>query len=317
MIDLVRELVEPSRRALLAELKAGPRTVGELVEITGLKQPNVSNHLSRLRTKGILKASKVGRQVYYSFADPDIARAAISLVTPVDAPERILDFGPETTRNFSRSACLGDEQACTDIVDSLLRGSSDIVRIYSRLFAESMKMIGQWWVVKAIDEGQEHLASAIIERLMARVLHYASPPRPGNHKAVLGCSEGNWHTIGLRMISDVMRLHGWRTLYLGANVPTASFLASVKEHDPEAVMVSCPIADYVPASLELVGKLDEMRGHSRFLIGVGGSAVIDARQEFRAKGADFWCADLVEFAEVLLPLLDSRDHSQLSSLMKV
>lgn len=314
MIDLVRELVEPSRRALLSELKTGPRTVGELVESTGLKQPNVSNHLARLKLKGVLRANKVGRQVYYSFANPDIARAAMALVTPSEEPTRDVEFGPETTRSFSRAACQGDEQACTEIVDSLLRSNEGIVPIYSRLFAESMKMIGQWWEVKAIDEGQEHLASAIIERLMARSLHYAAPPATGALRAVIGCSAGNWHTIGVRMISDVLRLSGWKCLYLGANVPTASFLAAVREHEPDAVMVSCPIGDFVPDALDLVKKLSG-EAPKGSMIGVGGAAAVMRSPEFREAGADFWSYDLVDFAERLVPLMATRDRESIRQAM--
>ncbi|MCG9894168.1 MAG: metalloregulator ArsR/SmtB family transcription factor, partial [Fimbriimonadaceae bacterium] len=94
MLDLVRELVEPSRRALIAELKAGPRTVNDLVTSTGLKQPNVSNHLARLRSKGVLKAVKVGRQVFYSFASPEIAQSALQLIGPnpvKEAPREITE----------------------------------------------------------------------------------------------------------------------------------------------------------------------------------------------------------------------------------
>jgi methanogenic corrinoid protein MtbC1 len=312
MMDLVRELVEPSRRALLSELKSGPKTVGDLVDATGLKQPNVSNHLSRLKSKGVLKSSKVGRQVYYSFSDPDIAKAALSLISPIVTEQRSVEFGEETTRVFSRAACQGDEAACTEIVDALLRTDQGMVMIYSKLFAESMQMIGQWWLVKAIDEGQEHLASAIIERLMARVLHFAAPARPGANKVVLGCSQGNWHSIGIRMISDVMRLAGWRTYYLGANVPHAPFLAAVKEHKPQAVMVSCPIEDGVPDALELVKQLNDLRGKEDWVIGVGGGSLV--RNEVLAKeaGADFSCTNLLQFTEEILPSISGSGRSALA-----
>lgn len=302
-MDLVKELVEPSRRALLSELKTGPKTVGDLVDATGLKQPNVSNHLARLKSKGVLKSSKVGRQVYYSFSDPDVAKAALSLISPVIMAKPAIELGEETTRIFSRAACQGDEATCTDIVDTLVRTDHSMVLIYSQLFAESMKMIGQWWLVKAIDEGQEHLASAIIERLMARVLHFAAPAKPGAERVVLGCSQGNWHSIGIRMISDVMRLAGWRTFYLGANVPHASFLAAVREHKPRAVMVSCPIEEGVDEALELIRLLNSERKNEPWMIGVGGFALVSREADAKAAGADFCCSDLVQFTDEILPKL--------------
>lgn len=307
MIDLVRELVEPSRRSLLAAMRNGPKTVGELVEVTGLKQPNVSNHLARLKAKGILRSNKVGRLVYYSFSGPEIASAAAGLLAPTEkAPA--MEYSLETTRSFSKAAVAGDEQACTEIVDGLLQNGEGMVPIYSKLFSESMKMIGQWWQVQAIDEGQEHLASAIIERLMARVLHFAAPPKPGALKCVLGCSEGNWHSIGIRMLSDVLRLAGWRTFYLGANVPTPSFVASVVEHEPDVVLVSSPIDENVAEALQLIREIKSNRnGKPTPLIGAGGAALLARLEDVRAAGADFWATDLVQFTEVHLPLLNQKD----------
>lgn len=307
MIDLVRELAEPSRRSIVAELKTGPKTVGDLVSATMLKQPNVSNHLSRLKDKGILRANKVGRQVYYSFRDPDVARAALGLITETSSDSKVFDLGPETTRAFSRAACQGDEQACTEIVDSLIKAEIGLVRIYSGLFAESLSMVGQWWEVRAIDEGQEHLASAITERLMSRVVHFSPPLSVGSRKVVLGCCEGNWHTIGIRMISDVMKLSGWRTIYLGANVPTDAFVAAVKEHSPEAVMVSCTVTDAVEAGLRLVKELSWIARERGIVLGAGGCAFIGVHEDVRAAGADFCCRDLTQFSEIILPRLGFKE----------
>jgi len=306
MIDLVRELAEPSRRSILAELKTGPKTVGDLVSATILKQPNVSNHLSRLRGKGILRSSKVGRQVYYSFRDPDIARAALGLITVPPSTAKTLELGPDTTRAHSRAACQGDEAACTEIVDALIKTECGLVRIYSGLFAESLEMVGQWWAVKAIDEGQEHLASAITERLMSRIVHFSPPTAAGGHKVVLGCSEGNWHSIGIRMISDVMRLSGWKTIYLGANVPHDAFTAAVKEHRPDAVMVSCSMAETVESGLALIKELAEAARDRRMVVGAGGTGFNLRHEEVRAAGADFCCRDLTQFNEIILPMLADK-----------
>src|SRR5579862_7672418 len=63
-------LAEPSRRALLENLRFGRKSVTELVTATNLKQPNVSNHLAKMRQQGIVRAERIGRQVYYSLAMP-------------------------------------------------------------------------------------------------------------------------------------------------------------------------------------------------------------------------------------------------------
>jgi methanogenic corrinoid protein MtbC1 len=274
-----------------------------------MKQPNVSNHLARLKSKGIVRSNKVGRMVYYSLSSAEVAEALAGILAPEESPLTELELGPELVRQFSKAATQGDEFTCNRIVDTLVRQQVPTVQVYQSLFGESMLLIGRWWEVQAIDVGQEHLASAIIERLMARILHFAAPPKPGALRCVLGCSPGNWHSIGLRMLADIMRLSGWQTFYLGANVPIESFLSSVREHQPYVALVSCPIDTLAPACLELIETLQrEKEERPSFLIGAGGKYVNENPGPFLAAGADFTSTNLLDFTERILPMLESRQH---------
>lgn len=64
-----RALSEPTRLAILQELKAGPKTVNELVDAVGLSQANVSKQLSVLREVGFLKREQRGTQAFYAIDD--------------------------------------------------------------------------------------------------------------------------------------------------------------------------------------------------------------------------------------------------------
>ncbi len=311
MIDLFREVAEPSRRTILSELKAGSKNVGELVRATGLKQPNVSNHLAKLRARGLVRANKVGRQVFYSLANPEVANALGGLLAPEpEAPECVTLDG-DTAKVYAKAAIAGDEAGCTRLVDSLIRQGAPLVRVYYHLFTEALKLIGKWCDVDAIDEGQEHLAIGITERMMARVIQYAGPVQPNGMSVVLGCSEGNWHSIALRMVSDVMRLNGWHTLYMGPNVPTRAFLSSVRDHRPSAVLVSCQSEANADGCAETLKALQEIRDQREvtFMLGAGGAAVVKNPQRYVDAGADFTAADLMVFSEEVLPRMEHREHA--------
>lgn len=64
---------DPSRLSILQALKDEPRNVGEIVQETGLSQPNTSNHLTCLHGCGLVTREKRGRSVYYRLADDRIA----------------------------------------------------------------------------------------------------------------------------------------------------------------------------------------------------------------------------------------------------
>jgi DNA-binding transcriptional ArsR family regulator len=66
---LFRGFADPSRLSLLEALRDDARSVGELVEITGLAQPNVSNHLACLLDCGLVAREPRGRRVIYRLAD--------------------------------------------------------------------------------------------------------------------------------------------------------------------------------------------------------------------------------------------------------
>jgi DNA-binding transcriptional ArsR family regulator len=65
-----RALSEPTRLAIVQELKSGERTVGEIVEALGLSQANVSKQLSVLRDAGFLRREQKGTSAVYSISDP-------------------------------------------------------------------------------------------------------------------------------------------------------------------------------------------------------------------------------------------------------
>jgi DNA-binding transcriptional ArsR family regulator len=69
---LFRGFADPSRLSILEALRHGPQTVSQVVEATGLSQPNVSNHLSCLRGCGLVVSEQEGRYVHYRLSDPRV-----------------------------------------------------------------------------------------------------------------------------------------------------------------------------------------------------------------------------------------------------
>lgn len=66
---LFRGLSDPSRLAIVEAVRPGPRSVGEIVEATGLGQSNVSNHLACLLECGLVAREQRGRHAFYRLAD--------------------------------------------------------------------------------------------------------------------------------------------------------------------------------------------------------------------------------------------------------
>lgn len=70
--DRFKALGEPARLRILDALRDGERTVGELVEQTGLNQANLSKHLQMLHGLDFVERRKDGLFVYYRLADEKV-----------------------------------------------------------------------------------------------------------------------------------------------------------------------------------------------------------------------------------------------------
>lgn len=83
--DLMRELGDPVRIAVIDLLSRGPRTAAELAGELAIASPRLANHLGRLRAAGLVSVTRSGRHAIYRLADPRAAAALATLATLVAA----------------------------------------------------------------------------------------------------------------------------------------------------------------------------------------------------------------------------------------
>jgi DNA-binding transcriptional ArsR family regulator len=69
---LFRGFSDPSRLSIMEALVEGPKRVSDIVQTTGLSQPNVSGHLSCLRDCGLVSTQQQGKYVIYQLSDPRV-----------------------------------------------------------------------------------------------------------------------------------------------------------------------------------------------------------------------------------------------------
>ncbi len=73
--EICQSLADPKRLMIVAALRDGEQSVGELAIGLGLRQSNMSQHLAVLRAKGLVNTRREGATVYYSLRSPKISQA--------------------------------------------------------------------------------------------------------------------------------------------------------------------------------------------------------------------------------------------------
>ncbi|POA96854.1 transcriptional regulator [Chromobacterium sinusclupearum] len=66
---LLRALANEDRLLLLCQLSQGEKSVGELEEMVGIRQPSLSQQLGVLRNEGLVATRRDGKRIFYSVAD--------------------------------------------------------------------------------------------------------------------------------------------------------------------------------------------------------------------------------------------------------
>ena len=71
--EFLRLMANENRLAILCALGEGARSVGELAELLGASQPNVSQHLAKLKSLQLVAARREGTTIRYSLASKDVS----------------------------------------------------------------------------------------------------------------------------------------------------------------------------------------------------------------------------------------------------
>jgi DNA-binding transcriptional ArsR family regulator len=76
VLTVFEVLALPVRRAVLDQLRTGPRSVGELAEAVGVSQPVMSKHLRVLREAGFVSVRTDAQRRWYELRPAPLAEVA-------------------------------------------------------------------------------------------------------------------------------------------------------------------------------------------------------------------------------------------------
>ena len=80
--ELCKTLANDKRQMILAALRDGELPVGEIVEVTGIPQATLSQHLAKMRSHDVVTTRRDGARVFYSISNPKLIQA-FDLITEV------------------------------------------------------------------------------------------------------------------------------------------------------------------------------------------------------------------------------------------
>jgi methanogenic corrinoid protein MtbC1 len=199
----------------------------------------------------------------------------------------------EWRSGYVASLLAADAVAAQRLIDGVIAEGLPVRTCYLDVLAPAMHELGELWEQAKISIGDEHLATAITQSVLATMAHRL--PRAGvspdgeRAVAVVGCGPGDLHGLGARMVGDFLQAAGWLVLDLGQAAPASAFADVAARRSARLVAVSTSRAELLDGVHDVRRALDTLEGPP--LLAVGGVAYVGHRERATAVGADLHAGD--------------------------
>ncbi|MBL7716335.1 MAG: MerR family transcriptional regulator [Bdellovibrionales bacterium] len=182
-------------------------------------------------------------------------------------------------------------------------------RFAFELIPQVMFLIGKRIESGKISISQEHALSEIMRGHMNQIYDGLST-EDGTMKpveALIFCTrEGDPHDFGLMMAAIACRYRGYKTQYIGKNLPAESLVEATKKIKPTAIVMG---VSALPESEDKIAPMDYVKAIDQKVspgieIWAGGSAARQLRKPSDRR--DFWIFESIQDLETKLDLLKSK-----------
>lgn len=193
--------------------------------------------------QGALRAVKVNGSYEVEPEAIDELRRGRSAPAPPPARRRVRSWEPFAAKALD-ALVVGDETRVRDLIAGLVGGGVSMAEVCDHVLAPALAAIGERWALGQVTIAEEHRASAICERLIARWVP-TPPGRPRGTAVVCSPTEEGHELPGL-MATAVLREQHWRVHHLGVGVPTDAVERLVAHEAADLVVISVtwpPAAD--------------------------------------------------------------------------
>ena len=145
-----------------------------------------------------------------------------------------------------------------------------VEQVLLEVIQPTMVEIGERWHAGEISIGTEHFSTQICRQYLMNALD-ASKESARRGSIVAACAPGEWHELGLLMLTILLRWRGWGVTYLGANLGLQRLNEVLADLKPQMLLFSATNAQAARNLRALIDVLD-LLPDPKPVIGLGGQA---------------------------------------------
>lgn len=220
-----------------------------------------------------------------------------STLDPGLMPERI-------ALRYIRAVIAGNAIPGMAIVLDAVDDGLSVQEAIFKVLLPAQREVGWLWHMNEISIAEEHIVTMTTQRLMAVLASRATRAPDRGRTALAAAVAGNIHDVGIRAIAYLMEFEGWRTIYLGSDVPKKELPAAIECFDVDIVLLSLALSSQLPALQRAIEEIHAAVG-DRVKIMVGGNGLNESPELWKQLGADGYAASAdaaLVVADELIPI---------------
>lgn len=190
------------------------------------------------------------------------------------------------------------------VLDAIEEGLS-IRDLFVRVLIPAQSEMGRLWHLNEVSVAEEHLVTSTTQRLMAVLADRAPRKSDRGHTVVAASVAGNSHDMGIRTIAYLMEFEGWRTIFLGSDMPRAELPAAVEFYEADVVMLSVALSTQLRTLKRTVSDIRERCG-PQVKIMLGGNGLNGVPDLWKLIGGDAYSKSINEALTIAEELVANK-----------
>lgn len=206
---------------------------------------------------------------------------------------------------YLQAALEGNVLEAMDVVLDAIDDGLDPRLAITEVLLAAQREVGHLWHLDQITIAEEHLVTSTTLRLMAVIASRWSRAPDNGRTAVAASIAGNAHDVGIRAISYLMELDGWRIIYLGSDVPRSNLPAAVHFFDADLILISLTLSSQLTSLSDTIRDIRSTCDNPVKIM-VGGNAFRDAPEIWKTMGADGYADNAETALQLASELTDGK-----------
>ncbi|WP_319558970.1 cobalamin-dependent protein [Marispirochaeta sp.] len=204
----------------------------------------------------------------------------------------------------------GKELEAWDKIHQIVCAGTGMAEIYLHLLTPLLVLTGDLWADGSISVAEEHIVSNAVKGYMERMRVLYPKASPQNSSCICATVPGESHSIGIRMLRDLLEQSGWKGFFLGDKVPTDQLIRFAASLRPDLLAFSVSLNENIDAANLVIERVRREIRLARIPIMLGGRVFLRDDVNRNNSPADFVASSLNAGLEFASQITQPRIHSR-------